>query len=160
MKRILAHLTGSLQVSISAYRKDAGTLKSTVRMHGDKSLHIGIGGNDMTIDEAIEKHKKLKINAERTNDKRGAFYSEEEHKQIAEWLEELKKYKEKPEGYLWDEAVQQGYNKAIDDFVKGVKNLIVDLNVIRFKDIDEIAEQLKAGGENEYGSGKVCRLSD
>ena len=42
-----------------------------------------------------------------------------------------------------------GYNKAIDDFVKEVKNLIVDLSVIRFKDIDEIAEQLKAGGENE-----------
>lgn len=36
-------------------------------------------------------------------------------------------------------------NKAIDDFKKEVKNLIVDLNVIRFKDIDEIAERLKAG---------------
>ena len=38
-----------------------------------------------------------------------------------------------------------GYNKAIDDFKSEVKNLIVDLNVIRFKDIDEIAEQLKEG---------------
>ena len=38
-----------------------------------------------------------------------------------------------------------GYNKAIDDFKSEVKNLIVDLNVIRFKDIDEIAEHLKAG---------------
>ena len=38
-----------------------------------------------------------------------------------------------------------GYNKAIHDFKSEVKNLIVDLNVIRFKDIDEIAEQLKAG---------------
>ena len=51
-------------------------------------------------------------------------------------------------------------NKAIDDFAEEVKELVVDLSVIRFKDIDEIAEQLKAGGENEYGSGKVCRLSD
>lgn len=39
-----------------------------------------------------------------------------------------------------------GYNKAIDDFVESVKNLIADSSVIRFKDIDEIAEQLKAGG--------------
>lgn len=37
------------------------------------------------------------------------------------------------------------YNKAIDDFAESVKNLIVDLSVIRFKDIDEIAEQLKRG---------------
>ena len=42
-----------------------------------------------------------------------------------------------------------GYNKAIDDFVESVKNLIADSSVIRFKDIDEIAEQLKVGGENE-----------
>ena len=40
---------------------------------------------------------------------------------------------------------QLGYNKAIDDFVESVKNLIADSSGIRFKDIDEIAEQLKAG---------------
>ena len=40
-------------------------------------------------------------------------------------------------------------NKAIDDFVESVKNLIADSSVIRFKDIDEIAEQLKVGGEND-----------
>ena len=44
---------------------------------------------------------------------------------------------------------QLGYNKAIDDFTESVKNLIADSSVIRFKDIDEIAEQSKAGGENE-----------
>ena len=37
------------------------------------------------------------------------------------------------------------YNKAIDDFVESVKNLIADSSVIRFKDIDEIVEQLKGG---------------
>lgn len=42
-----------------------------------------------------------------------------------------------------------GYNNAIDDFVESVKNLIADSSVIRFKDIDEIAEQLKAGGNIE-----------
>ena len=40
---------------------------------------------------------------------------------------------------------QLGYNKAIDDFVESVKNLIADSSVIRFKDIDEIIEQLKGG---------------
>ena len=40
------------------------------------------------------------------------------------------------------------YNKAIDDFVESVKNLIVDSSVIRFKEIDELAEQLK-GKYNE-----------
>ena len=44
---------------------------------------------------------------------------------------------------------QLGYNKAIDDFVESVKNLIADSSVIRFKDIDEIAEQLKEGEKNE-----------
>lgn len=39
------------------------------------------------------------------------------------------------------------YNKAIDDFAESVKNLIVDSSVIKFKDIDEIAEQLKVGDE-------------
>lgn len=42
------------------------------------------------------------------------------------------------------------YNKAIDDFAESVKNLIVDLSVIRFKDIDEIAEQLKVGDEKRW----------
>ena len=40
---------------------------------------------------------------------------------------------------------QLGYNKAIDDFAESVKNLIADSSVIRFKDIDEIVEQLKGG---------------
>lgn len=44
---------------------------------------------------------------------------------------------------------QLGYNKAIDDFAESVKNLIADSSVIRFKDIDEITEQLKAGEKNE-----------
>ena len=51
--------------------------------------------------------------------------------------------------YQAQEYVEQAYNKAIDDFAESVKNLIADSSVIRFKDIDEIAEQLKAGGENE-----------
>lgn len=41
--------------------------------------------------------------------------------------------------------LKEEYNKAVDDFAEPVKNLIVDLSVIRFKDIDEITEQLKRG---------------
>ena len=47
MKRTLAHLTGSLQVSISALQRSAGISKSTMRRAGGKSQYIGIGGNDM-----------------------------------------------------------------------------------------------------------------
>ena len=78
----------------------------------------------MTIDESIKKHKKLKIHAERTNDKRGAFYSAKEHEQLAEWLEELKSYRqyidltEIPERYKlgFQDGIIAGNNKAIDDF--------------------------------------------
>lgn len=48
-----------------------------------------------------------------------------------------------------DQYDKQIRTEAIDDFVKEVKKLIVDLSVIRFKDVDEIAEQLKAGVKNE-----------
>ena len=41
------------------------------------------------------------------------------------------------------------YEQAVDDFSKDIKDLIVDLSVIRFKHIDEIAEQLKAGVAND-----------
>ena len=41
------------------------------------------------------------------------------------------------------------YNKAIDDFAESVKNLIADSSVIKFKDIDEIAEQLKGAKQSE-----------
>ena len=51
--------------------------------------------------------------------------------------------------YSAQEYVDQAYNKAIDDFAESVKNLIADSSVIRFKDIDEIAEQLKAGVKND-----------
>ena len=35
---------------------------------------------------------------------------------------------------------KDGYEQAVDDFSKDVKDLIVDLSVIRFKHIDEIAD--------------------
>ena len=119
----------------------------------------------MTIDEPIEKHKKLKISAERNNDKRGAFYSGEEHKQITEWLEELKELRNMTAGHLYAVAFNRGYlkaekevrNKAIDDFAENIRlyySLKQEMGYVAttYEDlinyILELAEQLKAGGDN------------
>ena len=95
----------------------------------------------MKLDEAIEfckeKSKNIKLRTEPKT-----------FEQIAEWLEELKQYRaigtveESKNSVL---KILEAYNKAIDDFAESVKNLIADSSVIRCKDIDEIAEQLKAG---------------
>ena len=79
------------------------------------------------------------------------------YEQLAEWLEELKAIKEKGRYVQGNKAGQKiGYNKAIDDFVANVKDvLITDYSVFNTEDIrifidiiEEIAEQLKAGGNN------------
>ena len=116
----------------------------------------------MTLDEAIFKHRTLRKSSENHNDKRGVFYSSEEHEQLAEWLEELKELRNITSGHLYAVAFNRGYlkaekevrNKAIDDFVNQF-NVIVDekcgtdTNNYFRKIVKEIAEQLKAGVENE-----------
>ena len=81
------------------------------------------------------------------------------HERLAEWLEELKFIRQWKSDVMddfcrydvssFEELVANARNKAIDDFVKDVKDLIVDLSVIRFKHIDELAEQLKVGVIND-----------
>ena len=81
----------------------------------------------------------------------------EEHEQLAEWLEELKAIKDggipiihgKAELELHDKAIR---NEAIDDFKSRLEERILAGKMIDEKfayidncDIDEIAEQLKAG---------------
>lgn len=99
----------------------------------------------MTIDEAIECERNHRLYPEY-------------HEQIAEWLEELKMYKSLAPRELvsqkqknnrvieyskgFDYGFNTGYNKAIDDFVKKYKRKTPMENRL----IDEIAEQLKAGG--------------
>lgn len=92
----------------------------------------------------------------------------EEHEQLAEWLEELKELREKAEcarcvyncGCIDEIAYKQGYNKAIDDFAELLKgnlvrkyansNLTQQYVALQVTDwCNEIARQLKAGGENE-----------
>lgn len=125
----------------------------------------------MTIDEAIE---KCKDTANTDANLHGYCMCpcnkcEQEHLQIAEWLEELNLLR--LQNHLGrDEAFnagrKQGYNKAIDDFAEKL-NAKCD-GMIRDKwnsnvapiswaeayadfkdDIDDIAEQLKAGGDND-----------
>ena len=114
----------------------------------------------MTLDEAIlharevaERNRKQYKNC--PSDRTDIRYQTceecaEEHEQLAEWLEELKSYRASVfSGDMTQKMLKEEYCKAVDDFAESVKNLIADSSVIRFKDIDEIAEQLKAGGEND-----------
>ena len=79
----------------------------------------------------------------------------EEHEQLAELLEELKKYKEhefgvlKKDGQLlYKQGILDGYDKAIDDFVNACKEDILCQSFgLHINGIERIAEQLKAGGE-------------
>ena len=135
----------------------------------------------MTIDEAIEQQKeKAKLHRESiipkdryynmphvdSANKSHTFYAEE-HEQIVEWLEELKAYKEKKcnkSVYLANKSIDMidavnkgyadGYNKAIDDFVKAIVDRGLSANddkycITRYdnylKVIKEISEQLKEG---------------
>ena len=112
----------------------------------------------MTLDEAIlharevaERNRKQYKNC--PSDRTDIRYQTceecaEEHEQLAEWLEELKSYRASVfSGDMTQIMLKEEYCKAVDDFAESVKNLIADSSVIRFKDIDEIAEQLKAGDE-------------
>ena len=131
----------------------------------------------MTIDEAIAHAREVADTCEYEASKYDlsdsyeshVAYQEgkcaEEHEQFAEWLEELKAYREigTVEGYksaiecYTEEYTRrksnEQYNKAIDDFVHKVKeHQYVLSDVINSKDygmftvgIEQIAEQLKAG---------------
>ena len=110
----------------------------------------------LSIDEAIEKYNKL------ANNDRTCY--PEEAQQLAEWLEELKVYQQHK--IICNKGYNAGYNKAIDDLRNELKNHYTEYNidfVLEYNDfysyitacnyledyIDEIAEQLKAGGKNE-----------
>ena len=108
----------------------------------------------MTIDEAIAHTREVANEQKRRNgicvqnDSECNKFSSclkcaEEHEQLAEWLEELKTYRE---------CNVCEYNKALDDFVRFAS----DMQIVEEEDgeyrpmrLEEIAEQLKAGGENE-----------
>ena len=128
----------------------------------------------LSIDEAIEKYKEI------TNTKAicpghcniSCDKCLQESNQIAVWLEELKDYRDKNKMVVrvdvenmdsikdnieeLSKYAENQYSKAIDDFVNEVKERFpTDKNGIMH--IEEIAEQLKAGGEN--GKKKYIELS-
>ena len=120
----------------------------------------------MTIDEAIahakEKAKKKMAEYENHYDKDAHYYPRqckkcaEEYEQLAEWLEELKAYKENQHRSL-RHMYEKGYSKAIDDFsmeidkyIERYDGTIYDeayyTNVKSdFEDLKKICNQLKAG---------------
>ena len=105
----------------------------------------------VSIDEVIAQEKELAIIFE-TKD------FAEFHQQIAEWLEELKALKNGLDIKCdsLNEALEKGkkigYNNAIDDFVKFANTMPTveeEDGEIRPMWLEEMAEHLKAGGEND-----------
>ena len=134
---------------------------------------------DMTIDEAIEhaiEVSEIQRNNDKLNKTLGVispYYKTdcikcaEEHEQLAEWLEELKSYRASVfSGDMTQKMLKEEYGKAVDDFAEklnakcdGMIKEKWNSNVTPiswaeayadFKDdIDDIAEQLKAGVAND-----------
>ena len=113
----------------------------------------------MTIDEAIAKYKEI-TNTDANCPAHCNISCDKcvhESEQLAEWLEELKAYRENSNGYNKEDIELNRnamYNKALDDFANALKENYDYLPQILLQEafdgyIDEYAEQLKAGGENE-----------
>ena len=111
----------------------------------------------MTIDEAIEQYANAECGTCPT------LFCEEcvkgdKRQQIAEWLEELKAYKQNTDicpicdtycSYLAEEF-ENGYNKAIDDCKELTFREVVYCDSLNDRtEFRELAEQLKAGVQNE-----------
>ena len=87
--------------------------------------------------------------------KNGEYLTDREQEQIAAWLEELKILRldscmiHMPERL---QLVENGYNKALNDFVNVCEKQFITMYGQRYvdmRDIVNIAEQLKEGGKNE-----------
>lgn len=102
----------------------------------------------MTLDEAIAHARK--VSSRKFDDRVHCIRCSEFHKQLAEWLEELKAIKEEIGTDEWimehDRLIRNG---AIDDFAYKIINLCDDgefmnrFNEFTATTILEIAEQLK-----------------
>ena len=102
----------------------------------------------MTIDEAIEELKS-----------ENGYYANNGMTDVAEFntkiirlLEELKSYRASVfSGYMTQKMLKEEYNKAIDDLLGGMNQITYNCQDADelFEKICDLAEQLKAGGENE-----------
>ena len=115
----------------------------------------------MTIDEAIAKYKEI-ANTDANCPAHCNISCDkcvQESKQLAEWLEDYRRLLEfeksvlaNEDGYLAIMCERIGYNKAIDDFVKFANTMPTveaDDGEVRPMWLEEMAEQLKAGGNIE-----------
>ena len=114
----------------------------------------------MSIDEAIERCETLATKGHIifSRDPDIAEECNEKYKQLADWLKELKALKNglKIKCDNLNEALEKGkkigYNKALDDFVKFASDMTTveeEDGTIRPMWLEEMAEQLKAGGNIE-----------
>ena len=123
----------------------------------------------MTIDEAIEKFKFI-ANSDTPCPRYCMLPCDkcvDESKQLAEWLEELKDYRDKNKMVVRIDCVnseefkdiavklaKEQYNKAIDDYKSGIKEELERFEVknldtcVLYDLMDRKAERLKAGGDN------------
>ena len=115
----------------------------------------------MTIDEAIA-HAREVAEIQRNNDKLNKtlgvispYYNEdcikcaEEHEQLADWLEELKKRRSEDYGYMADIHQSIGYRKALDDIKEELMKNGFICTQHALDVFDGIAKRLKAGVKNE-----------
>ena len=116
----------------------------------------------MTIDEAIQ-HAREVAEIQRNNDrlnktlgKGSPYYNTdcikcaEEHEQLADWLEELKKRRSEDYGYMADIHQSIGYRKALDDFVETLVSAFDETNIKEYgfypeNLVRQVAKQLKEG---------------
>ena len=116
----------------------------------------------MTIDEAIA-HEREVAAIQRNNDKlnktlgkSSPYYNTdcikcaEEHEQLADWLEELKKRRSEDYGYMADIHQSIGYRQAIDDFVETLVSAFDETNIKEYgfypeNLVRQVAKQLKEG---------------
>ena len=124
----------------------------------------------MTIDEAIAKYKEI-TNSDTPCPRYCMLPCDkcvDESKHLAEWLEELKNYRDKNKMVVRIDCVnseefkdiavklaKEQYNKAIDDYKSGIKEELERFEVknldtcVLYNLMDRKSERLKAGGENE-----------
>lgn len=133
----------------------------------ERNILSGNRGEFMTLDEAIL-HAREVAEIQRNNDKlnktlgkSSPYYNTdcikcaEEHEQLADWLEELAMLRLDSCMIHMSERlhlVENGYNKALDDFVNVCENQFTTMygqRYIDMRDIVNIVEQLKAGVAND-----------
>ena len=118
----------------------------------------------MSIDEAIAHAREVASEQKRRSgiciqnnsecDKFSACLKcSKEHEQLAEWLEDYKRIKML---IPIEQALKNEYNKAIDDLLEDANEMAIEVDVdtytmkaIGIGLLENIAEQLKAGGEND-----------